>query len=297
MNVLVTGSTGFVGKHLVARLLADGHDVHVLLRNSSDASILGRSLDRVTVHRHDGSTEGLIKVVEDSNPTTVLHLASLFLGEHQRGDVESLIASNVLFSTQVVEAMIANGVIQLVNTGTSWQHYSDENYNPVNLYAATKQAFRSILTYYIEVHGLRVINLELFDTYGPDDHRGKLFALLERLRTSGDSLAMSPGEQEIDLVFISDVASAFVTAMNRFDSGMDESEETFSVGTGSPISLKQLVETFESVIGAKLPIEWGGRAYRTREVMSVWSRGMALPDWTPEVPLEEGIRRLVDSNV
>ena len=68
-------------------------------------------------------------------------------------------SSNITFGTQLVEAMVANGCYQFVNTGTSWQHYENDEYNPVNLYAATKQAFEDILRYYVETSALRVITL------------------------------------------------------------------------------------------------------------------------------------------
>jgi len=167
----------------------------------------------------------------------------------------------------------------------------------VNLYAATKQAYRSILRYYIETANLKVINLELFDTYGPNDQRGKLFALLDRLRTSGDTLAMSPGDQQLDPVYIDDVSEAFIAALKRLRSDVVQDEETYSVRSQNPIKLKDLVKTYEDVAGSILKIEWGGRPYRAREVMAPWSRGETLPGWSSTITLQEGIKRILDSDV
>ncbi len=297
MRVLVTGATGFVGGHLVKRLLKERHEVHVLVRPTTDLALFGDDLDRIVSHRHDGTTEGMVELVRNAQPDTVMHLASLFLGEHQPGDVDDLIASNVLLSTQLAEAMAVNEVLLLINVGTSWQHYEDGRYNPVNLYAATKQAYRSILRYYIETANLKVINLELFDTYGPNDQRGKLFALLDRLRTSGDTLAMSPGDQQLDPVYIDDVSEAFIAALKRLRSDVVQDEETYSVRSQNPIKLKDLVKTYEDATSSTLNIEWGGRPYRAREVMVPWSRGETLPGWSSTVTLQEGIKRILDSDV
>lgn len=68
--------------------------------------------------------------------------------------------------------------------------------------------------------------------------------------------------------------------------------ENFAVSSGSPITLKELVKIYEDVIGKKLPIEWGGRSYREREVMVTWNRGRLLPGWSVKIGLEEGIRRI-----
>jgi nucleoside-diphosphate-sugar epimerase len=203
----------------------------------------------------------------------------------------------VLFSTQLAEAMAANSVTKIINVGTSWQHYEDDDYNPVNLYAATKQAFRAMLKYYIEVFGFRVINLELFDTYGPNDQRGKLFALLDNLRKGGDTIGMSPGAQRLDPIYIDDVTEAFIIALERLESGSVSDEETYSVGSGRSIQLRELVKIYEDETGVTLNIEWGGRPYRTREVMQPWSRGVALPGWSPRTSLREGIRRILQADV
>ena len=208
MRILVTGATGFVGGHLVRRLLRERHEIHVLTRPSTDLLKFGDELNRVSSHPHYGSTEDMVSLVRDAQPDAVIHLASLFLGEHKPDDVDELVRSNILLSVQLAEAMAANDVRLLINVGTSWQHYDDEDYNPVNLYAATKQAFRALLQYYVEVHQIRVINLELFDTFGPNDRRGKLFSLLGRLRSGGDSIGMSPGAQRLDPVYIDDVVEA-----------------------------------------------------------------------------------------
>ena len=297
MRVLVTGATGFVGGHLVKRLLKERHEVHVLVRPTTDLALFGDDLDRIVSHRHHGTTEGMVELVRNVQPDAVIHLASLFLGEHQPGDVDDLIASNVLLSTQLAEAMAANEVQLLINVGTSWQHHEDGDYNPVNLYAATKQAYRSILRYYIETANLKVINLELFDTYGPNDQRGKLFALLDRLRTSGDTLAMSPGDQQLDPVYIDDVSEAFIAALKLLRSDVVQDEVTYSVRSQNPIKLKDLVKTYEDATSSTLNIEWGGRSYRDREVMVPWSRGETLPGWSSTVTLQEGIKRILDSDV
>ena len=297
MRVLLTGATGFVGGHLVKRLLRVNHEVHVVIRPSTDLSKFGDDLDRIAGHTHHGSTENMIELVRDAQPEVVMHLASLFLGEHKPEDVSELVQSNVLFSTQLAEAMAANKRDRLINVGTSWQHFEDADYNPVNLYAATKQAFRDLLRYYVEVHGIRVINMELFDTYGPNDQRGKLFALLDRLRRDGSKLAMSGGAQRLDPVYIDDVSEAFAVALDRLTSGAVLKEETYSVCSGKPVELRELVNIYEDETSSSLDIDWGGRPYRTREVMQPWSRGATLPGWSPKVSLREGIRRVVQTNV
>ncbi len=291
-KALITGATGFIGSHLARRLVAESWEVHIIVRPASDLSCLKGISDSVAVHRHDGSTECAIDIIKHSKPDLVFHLASLFLAKHEPKDIEPLIKSNILFATQLVEAMTANNVNMLINTGTSWQHYENRDYSPVCLYAATKQAFEAILQYYVETTPLQTITLKLFDTYGPDDPRPKLLTTLKKASCESKPLDMSPGEQLIDLVFIEDIICAYMIAAERLIAKKVHGHEKYAVSSGKPIKLRELVEIYESVTGKKLSIRWGGRPYRNREVMITWDTYNVLAGWRPRVSLEEGIRRL-----
>ncbi|MGI9860906.1 NAD(P)-dependent oxidoreductase [Moorella naiadis] len=295
-KVVITGATGFVGSNVARRLVTDGWDVHLIARTESNFSLVQDILKAVTIHQHDGTTENMLDIFERVKPNIVFHLAALFLAQHEPKDIGPMIKSNVLFATQLVEAMIANGVYCLINTGTSWQHFENKEYNPVCLYAATKQAFESILEFYVETTPLKVITLKLFDTYGPNDPRNKLFTLLRNVAKEEKSLPMSPGEQLINLVYIDDVVDAFVLAAERLQKGKVEKHEAYAVSSGTPIRLRDIVDIYSRIIGKDLPIEWGGRPYRNREVMVPWNNGMQLPDWQPKISIEEGIRRMELSN-
>ena len=293
---LLTGATGFVGSHLARRLVALGTSVHILVRPHSSLALLGDSAARVIPHPHSGSTEALVETIAAVRPDVVYHLASHFVATHQTTDVTRLIESNVLFGSQLLEAMARNDVRRLVTAGTSWQHYGNEPYRPVSLYAATKQAFEDIVRFYTDATLLRAISLHLFDTYGPGDPRAKLVHLLTRAARSGESLAMSPGEQRLDLVHVDDVVDAFLMAGERLAAGAGEGLETFAVSAGRTLTLCELVELFGRLHGRPLAVTFGGRPYRPREVMTPWSAGAPVPGWSPRVRLEDGIRRMLEDH-
>ncbi|UOF88816.1 NAD(P)-dependent oxidoreductase [Fodinisporobacter ferrooxydans] len=291
-TAIVTGGTGFVGSYLVRRLVADGWNVHSIVRPESKLLLLQDILDRITLHVHDGSTNHMLQILKMAKPAVVFHLASLFLAQHEPKDIEPMMQSNLMFGTQLVEAMVANGVSRLINTGTSWQHYENKEYSPVCLYAATKQAFQNILQFYTEATPLKVITLKLFDTYGAGDPRPKLFSVLRKHSKQLEPLSMSPGEQFMDLVYIDDVVTAFILAARRIQNEDGKANEEFAVSSGHRIQLKHLVETYRRVVGKPLQIQWGVRPYRFREVMAPWNTGQRLPGWEPMMQLEEGIRRM-----
>jgi nucleoside-diphosphate-sugar epimerase len=294
MRTVVTGATGFIGGHLVRRLITRGDEVHAILRAGSDRSLLPKA---VAVHAHDGSADQLCSILETVRPNVVFHLASHFQHGHLPSDIEALIADNVTFGSMLVEAMVRAGSKRLVNAGTSWQHYQDASYSPVCLYAATKQAFEAILRYYADAEALSVVTLKLFDTYGPGDRRGKLVSRLAKMVHDGSSLTMSPGEQLIDLVHVDDVVNAFLMAAARLLAGEVTGMEDYAVSSGRPRTPRDLVALMERCAGAPLKIEWGGHPYRFREVMVPWSKGAAVPGWSPQIELEEGFKMMLAENV
>jgi nucleoside-diphosphate-sugar epimerase len=286
-RALVTGANGYLGACLVRRLGAVGWDVHVLLREASNAAGLEEG---VTVHRFDGDTGALVRIVAEATPDVVFHLAAAFVAEHNPHDVVPLVGANLLFATQLAEAMRVNGVRLLVNTGTAWQHYGNRNYDPVNLYAATKQAFEAILDYYVNAHGFRVATLSLFDTYGPGDTRPKLMNALWRAARSGEALAMSSGEQVLDMVYSDDAAEAYLAAEGALRASAP-AHLRYGVSSGTPLRLKELVAAFEAAAGIRLDVHWGARTDRARDVMQAWTGFMPPPGWQPRMSLAEGIRR------
>lgn len=285
----LTGASGFIGRHLAKRLLQDGWKVNVIARPGSDLKPLIDCPGDLSAHIHDGTMEGMLGLFENMAPSIVFHLSSLFLAEHASGDLARLVNSNILFGLQLVEAMSVRNIKYFINTGTAWQHYRNEGYEPVNLYAASKEAFEALLLYYVKAKGLKAITLKLFETYGPDDSRPKLFTFLRENVKDGQELAMSPGEQLLDLVYIDDVVDAFLAAAARVLKDECDAYEEYAISSGRLMRLKDLVGLYQEISGRKRSIRWGGRPYREREVMDPWSGGRTLAGWSPRVPIEQGI--------
>ncbi|NEV75674.1 NAD(P)-dependent oxidoreductase [Rhodopseudomonas sp. BR0C11] len=289
-RALVTGASGFIGSCLVARLLADGWDVHVILRPQSSLALLSDVAARISVQRHSGATEQMLDILAASKPDVVFHLAAQASSDHLPNDVEQMIASNVLLSTQLAEAMMRTGVTRLVTTETFWQHRSGaDEYQPVCLYAATKQAARDILRYYVDAGSINVICLVLFDTYGPRDPRKKLVNLLKEVARDGREIKMTPGEQIIDLVHVEDVTSAYLRAADLLIESAHPALRTYAVSSGERMSLRDLVGLIERVCDLSFSIKWGGKPYRLNEVFNPWL-GETLPGWRPKIGLAAGLR-------
>ncbi len=289
-SALVTGATGYIGSRLVGALASANWRVHIIVRSPSLPDSLEPYLDSIIVHHHDGTIEKMLEIVANSKPSIVFHLAALTQSEHSPMDVDNLIGANILFGTQLVEAMSRNGVTDLVNTETFWQHCDgDEKYAPVSLYAATKQAFHDILHYYVGINVIKVISLMLYDTYGPKDPRKKIFSLLKQAIKDDKSIDMTPGGQIIDLTHVDDVVSGFLRAGEILLVERGCQFKVYSISSGERITLKELVEMIEIEANLIFKCVWGGRPYRRNEVMSPWI-GKILPGWAPRRKMVDWIK-------
>ena len=292
MRILLTGGTGFVGRRVIAALLARGDDVAALVRPESRPTVEG-----VRPVVHDGTTQHMVRIIAAERPAVVVHLASTFLVNHVPDDVDALIDSNVRLGLQLLEAMRMAGVRRMVWAGTFWQHCESDAYRPVNLYAATKQAFEDIAAYYIDAEAFAISHLRLFDVYGPGDERPKLMQYLVKCARSDAPLDMTPGEQLLDLVHVDDVAAAFVRAIDRQWAGEAAGGEVFAVSSGRRLTLRELVALLSQINGRPLPVRFGGRPYRPREIMQPWQGAPPVPGWLPHVALEDGLRGMLDAHV
>lgn len=267
-RVLLTGGTGFVGGAVGPLLERNGCTVW-----SPGREDLAAPVDLVVTR------------IAEFGPDVVVHLAARFLAAHRASDIADLVRSNVELGTVVAEAA-AQCSARLVWTSTAWQHVDGLAYEPVSLYAATKQAFADIVRYYEGVRGLQAVDLTLFDTYGPRDPRGKVVAHLLAAAARGDGLRMSSGRQLIDLTYVDDVAEGIVRAALS-----DEPPRAAVLRSGEPITVRALVGLVAEVTGVDLAVEWGARPDRPREMVTDWVTGPTLAGWSPTVTLREGLAR------
>lgn len=293
-KVLITGATGYIGSNLARRFIQDGLRVDIITRPSSKFDLISDIKDMINIHIFDGQTSELINIFESVKPDIVIHLAALFIAEHKSEDILPLLQSNLLFGTQILEAAAKSRVRYFVNTGTHWQNYNGSEYNPVNLYAATKQAFEVLAKYYLEISDMRMLTVKLMDTYGPFDPRPKIMSLFKRIAKSGEPLDMSPGDQELGLLYIDDVVKGFIRAIAYVEQMQPHMQSSCILAPNIFCKLKEIACIFQEVSGTQLNIVWGKRKYRNREIMKINSNEFNLLEHQDTVVLKDGIKMMLE---
>lgn len=293
MKLLISGATGFIGTHLIARLQKEKHIVFAIVRSSTKKEAFPKKIQTYVFDNDVANVTSLTEFMEKEKFDGVIHLASLFLAQHKTEDIKNLIDSNVFFATALLEASAKSKTPWFINTGTFWQHYKNKKYSPVNLYAASKQAFESMAQYYVETSSINFVTIKLSDTFGPGDTRPKIFSLLSKLRGSKEPLLMSQGKQILDISYIENVIDGYmrmISLLTKKDA-VTLRGKSFAMYAKKRFTLQQLVGVFEKITKSKLSIIWGGRAYRDREVMVPWEKGEPIPGFAPKYSLEDGIKK------
>ena len=286
---IITGATGYIGSHVLKHLLSKGWEIHVVADPKFGYSAIEDVRSQIDIFEYNGEINSLITYFQKVNVDVVFHLAAAVITNYKPEQVPVLIQSNIQFGTEILEAMKASSTRKIVSTGSYWQNYNSDSYNPVDLYAATKEAFEKIVKLYVDAFNVRHINLRLFDVYGEDDKRPKLWNILKKIAGTDEVIEVSPGEQQLDMVHISDVCTAYEAAYQLLLESDDIQNETFGVMTGKQYSLKSIISLYEQKMGKKMNVHFGGRAYKAREVMVPYKHYNVLPNWNAKIMIDKGL--------
>lgn len=296
-HIMVTGAMGFIGSNLVRKLVEKGFIITAIVRDEGKAKIIFEQIkERILFYEWDNSSSNIADYMQKQRVDCVVHLATKYITQSTTEDIDDLVESNITFGMKILEAMKLAGVRNFINTSTSWQHYQNEDYCPVNAYAATKQAFEDILKYYTSAEGIRAIVLEIYDTYGAFDKRNKIINYWKRISETGEFMALSPGEQKLDYVYIEDVVDGISRAIQilvEMPLKIEGYEVKYSLSSDEIYTLKELAQIFEEVYGKKLAIDWGGKPYRDREVMQPYRGLERLYGWNVRYNLRSGFQEML----
>jgi nucleoside-diphosphate-sugar epimerase len=283
--MIITGATGYIGGRLLRSALAQGWIACAVVQAGDPAPLHGGAI-RI---EDPGRAADLADELMGFRPDMVMHLAAAQTLSDDPTVSDLLVEANLAFGARVLAASRAAGARGLVAAGTYSAHAGGTgDYFPQTLYAATKHAFLDLSEHYRRNTTLQTVMLELSDTYGPGDARPKFLNLVAAAAQSGEPLGASPGDQVVRPLHVDDIIDAFLhTAMLLLDGA--DLDSVYSVAGPESVTLRQLVEKFELATNSSVPIRWGMRPHRPREIMQPWC-GRPLPAWSPRIGLIDGLR-------
>lgn len=307
-KVLVTGADGFIGSHLVERLVELGADVRAFCLYTSTGS--WGWLDAASKQVR-GALDVRLGDIRDARfvasacegVEVVFHLAALIAIPYSYLAPESFIDTNVKGTLNVLEAARAHGIKRVVHTSTS-EVYGTPATIPIkethalqaqSPYAASKVAADQLAMSYHRSFDVPVVVLRPFNTFGPrQSARAVLPTIISQMLSGARTIQLGRVDTRRDLTFVSDTVEGFVKAAVS-DAVVGD---VIQLGTGRTVSVQDMFDILRKQLNIDVSIELDPRRLRPdpSEVMVLLSdpalAGSRL-GWTAEVSLEEGLSRTV----
>jgi UDP-glucose 4-epimerase len=300
MKVLVTGGAGFIGSHLVDRLVQEGHEV-VVVDNLSTGK--RRNLNRAArFFKLDIQSWRLERVFRNERPNLVMHLAAQM---DVRKSVEDPIFDaqvNVLGTLNVLQQAIKHGVRKMVFSSSGGAIYGEQEIypapeshvtRPLSPYGISKLCGEQYLSYYQRVNGLQIVSLRYANVYGPrqdpDGEAGVVAIFIQKLLNNEQAIVNGNGRQTRDFVYVEDVVEANLAVMGQ------EIQGTYNVGTGEETSINDLLRTLVLHTNSTCK-EVHGPVKNGEQARSVIDSGKLRQEWSwePKIELSDGLKRTVE---
>lgn len=305
MRVLVTGGAGFIGSHLVDRLLVDGHAVRVL---DNFATGYGRNLQHVAndIELIDGDLRNRDDVARAVDGIElVYHQGALASVPRSIADPQTTFDVNVTGTLNILVAARDAGVRRVVFASSS-SVYGDSPVSPkhegltpkpLSPYAISKLSGEQLCTVFNSLYDIETVSLRYFNVFGPrqdpsSPYSGVISIFLKRVSQGASPHIFGDGEQMRDFVFVEDVVAANVQAMHT----LNANGEVFNVATGQSVTLNQIVSIMEEILGKGLsPVYEPSRSGDIRQSLADISRARRLLRFSPTHSFRSGLERLVMS--
>ena len=328
MRVFVTGTAGFIGYHLAARLLADGHQVtgYDAVTDYYDPALKEARLKLLRVNRNFREVRGrleddslLAQSVAEATPEIIVHLAAQAGVRHSLDHPHEYVAANLVGTGNLLEAARAAKPKHLLIASTSSVYGAGDSIvpsdeiaptdRPLSLYAATKKANEVMSHAYAHLFSIPTTCFRFFTVYGPWGRPDMaLFRFVSQIERGEAIELYGEGRMRRDFTYVDDLVEAVVRLIDRPPvvddriAGLDVLDSLSSVAPwrvvniagGQPVELTALVDAVEAALGKRaerrlLPMQPGD----ARETWAAPNLLNALTGYVPATPVEEGVRRFV----
>ncbi|NYS59721.1 NAD-dependent epimerase/dehydratase family protein [Vreelandella salicampi] len=292
-HILLTGATGFLGSHLLESLIYNGYQVTILKRSTSDTWRISHLLNKIKTHNID--KERIEEIFKNNDINLIIHLATFYKKNDEINFFEDMIDVNIKLPSLLLEHGIRFGIKGFINTGTFFEYddstvpISEKNSNkPSNYYARTKISFESILHTYNNL--INIVTLKIFSPYGPKDNK-KIIPYILESAIKKTPLKLSAGLQKLDFIYCDDVVNAYIKTI-EYIVKKEKINETFNIGSGLPISIRELISIIEEKSGMNIEKEWGNSTSNSFLItFADIAKAKEQLNWHPKVSIKEGITK------
>lgn len=260
-RILITGGAGFIGSNLIAKLFQDDVKIHLLLKKSTQLWRISKFVNstKVSIHFIDLLDKAeLISLVAKVGPTIIYHLAA-HGASHFQNNPKEIFESNFLSTLNLLDACEPVEYKMFFNIGSSSEYGFSEipmseamKIQPNSYYAIAKSAQTHLACYAALSQKKPIVTIRPFSVFGPLESRTKLFPNLFTSLLNNSPISMGSRDSAHDFVYIDDV----IDGLLQVESFTKQSGEIFNFGSGTQITLDQVVETIHKVTKQTLTVRW-----------------------------------------
>ena len=252
-NILITGASGFIGSHVLDECLKNNFNVHAIFRDSKKNVIFVKKYKKQIFPIFYDNIYEIKNKLTNCKIDYVIHCATHYIKKHDHNDIENIIKSNVLFATILLDAVVNIKIKKFINLGTVWQHFNDTKNLAFNLYAATKQSFECIFSYYKNQYTkIKFYNILLTDTFGTNDKRKKLIPiLLKNFNSKNQSKINIPKNLSMNLVNINEVTKCLNILLKN-----NSKSNNYVIKSKQDVKIFDLINFLNDNLEKKIKVNW-----------------------------------------
>lgn len=300
MRILVTGGAGFIGSHIVDRLVSEGHNVSVI-DNLSTGKV--ENLNRgAEFYKMDIVSHRIERVFKKERPELICHLAAQMDVRRSVADPVYDAQTNIIGMLNLLENAQRYGTRKVIFSSTGGAVYGeevtiptpeDQPARPVSPYGISKLTGEHYLFFYKVTYGISYVVLRYANVYGPRQdpfgEAGVVAIFTQKLLRNEQPVINGNGMQTRDYVYVEDVVDAISSSI------YSDISDTFNVGTGTETSVNELFRVLAEITGSNIKEAYGQakKGEQERSCLS-YDKIKKTLEWEPRVPLREGLTRTVE---
>lgn len=288
-TILLTGATGFLGSHLLAKFLDNCFDVVILKRSFSNVDRIKKYIPHIK--SYDIDKIELDTVFKENKIDIVVHTATNY---GRNSSITELLNANLMFPILLLERAIKYGVSAFINTDTFFAKKST-NYDYLSSYSTSKRNLQIWLRYFSK--DIKVINMVLEHIYGENDSDTKfVMQMIKNIAFNFvENISLTSGEQKRDFIYIDDVSNAYISVIKNI-SFLSENYNELEVGLGKTVSIYDFVTAIKEIANSNTTLNFGAIPYRNNEIMESVANNkiLCLLGWTPKYSYKDGIKTMID---
>jgi len=300
MRILVTGGAGFIGSHIADALLADGHTVDII-DNLSTGDIKNVPVE-AGFHEMSIDDAEVATLLDKNNFDIICHHAAQIDVRISVSNPAKDLKNDVAASVTLFESAVRTGVQHIVFASSGGAIYGEQDYfpadenhpiKPSSPYGLNKRIIELYLDYYHRLYGIGVCALRYANVYGPRQNSkseaGVIAIFTNNMLHNKEIVINGSGDQSRDFVYIADIVSANIAAVNNKFNGK------VNIGTGIETSINDIFDSIKKLTGSTQD-KVHGSAKKGEQFRSVLVSEKAKKElqWSPEFSLQKGLSQTVD---